>query len=181
MNTLIEKSRREIMDGYSKASEKHSKRAEKVAIKVIKRLVALFPKIKAVQPKITSLGFGMGEWYFYGTGIGTYGDGSTSKIIDTFTVKRYLIEGGDKFSVKLPINEELEEIAVLCSYLVDYSGSGLNYSTMIDGIDNRGVTFEREVKPKSPFGHEPKSVLLNSSLYKNLKKAGVKCVVITKK
>lgn len=172
-----------IAYNYQKVIQARERATEKYAIQVIKKIVALFPQAQKIQPKITGLNFGMGSWGFDGKAIGHYNDENPIEKtdIDNYTLKRYLIEGNDRFVVTMSVNKELKETAELCEYLVDYSENGLNYSTMIDGVDHRGVIFIREVKPKSPFGHEPKATLLKSSLYKNLKKAGVKCVVITEK
>lgn len=176
MNKLIENNSEKLRQAREKATEKY-------AIQVIQKLVSLFKKVQKVQPKITGLNFGMGSWGFDGKATGHYTDDNPIEIvdIDNYTLKRYLIEGNGKFIVSMPVNKELIETAELCEYFVDYSGKGLNYSTMISGIDHRGVIFIREVKPKSNFGHESKATLLKSTLYRNLKKAGVKCVVITEK
>ena len=172
-----------IEDNAKKVRQARAKVTEKYAIQVIKRIVALFPTVQEIQPKLTGVHFAMGGWSFNGKAIGHYNDELPENITETdeHTLRGILSEGLNKYVFTTPLNKEIKETAELANYLVDYSGKGLNYSTMIDEIDHRGVIFKREVNPKSPFGHEPKATLLKSSLYKNLKKAGVKCVVITEK
>ena len=172
-----------IEDNHKKVRQARAKVTEKYAIQVIKKIVELFSDVQKIQPKLTGMHFGMGGWSFNGKATGHYNDELPENIreIDEFALRGILSEGLNKYVFTTPLNKEIKETALLADYLVDYSGKGLNYSTMIDGIDHRGVIFKREVSPKSPFGHEPKATLIISSLYKNLKKAGVKCVVITEK
>lgn len=137
---------------------------EKIAIKVIKRIVTLFPKIKKVQPYVTDIHFGMGH-YSIGGDILMRDDenGEYDRVSDVY-LDMYVSNG--RIQEGIPINKETFEIIELCDFFVDVNG--LNFSCMIDLIDHRGVIFQREKNPKSPFGHPPISQLLDSSFYNKL-------------
>lgn len=149
-----------------------------ITVSFIEKMVELFSKIQEVQPTIEKVGFGMGAWYFYGHAVGKYTDDGEEAIIDDDSFAHYIKEGGENYVVEVPINEACFEFVKLADHFVDYSGDGLNASTLIDGISSEGVIFEREVEPKSFFGHPPLSSLLSSYLFKRIKERNIKVKIV---
>ena len=147
-----------------------------IIVSFIEKMVELFPKIREVQPTIEKVGFDMGTWYFYGHAEGKYIDEDEVGILDGSAFQDYLSDESDGYVVVVPTNKECFKFAKLASNFVDVDG--LNASTLIDCISDDGVVFEREVEPKSAFGHPPVASLLSSHLFKRIKERNIKVKII---
>jgi hypothetical protein len=163
-----------IKELEKKASLNNAKREARIAAPVIGRIIDRFKEMKQIHPGITRINYGMGSWSFSGTFEAVHEDEEGTFTADASELE-YCIINAKVFVTE--ITDGMREIVALSDYLVDSSDSGLNYSTMLDQVDERGVIFYREVSPGSPFGHEPKADFIKSALYKQIVKLNIPHVI----